>query len=41
MTVTLNLTDAAIERLEAEEVRRGVAVETVIDEHAAGLRFAS
>ena len=37
MTVRLNLADVALERLEAEALRRGVAVETVINELAAGL----
>ena len=37
MTVTLNLSDEALERLEAEALRRGIAVETVINELAAGL----
>ncbi len=37
MTVTLNLSDEALKRLEAEALRRGVAVETVINELAAGL----
>lgn len=37
MTVTLNLADEALARLEAEASRRGVAVETVINELAARL----
>lgn len=37
MTVTLNLSDEALERLEAEALRRGVAIETVINELAEGL----
>lgn len=37
MTVTLNLSDEALKRLEAEALRRGVAVETVINELAAAL----
>jgi hypothetical protein len=37
MMVTLNLSAEALERLEAESLRRGVTVETVIDELAEGL----
>ena len=37
MTVTLNLSDEALKRLEAEALRRGIAIETVINELAEGL----
>ena len=41
MTVTLNLTEVALKRLEAEALRRGVAVEAVVNELAERLPLAT